>query len=117
MLNRKTLLLTVVSGSIMLSGLSAMAGGKGDAKAGKKVFETNCASCHGLTGKGDGAVASALNPKPRNFVEAKFKYGSDDASLFKTISAGKGVMPPWKGILSDKQINDVIAHVRTLKKK
>ena len=117
MLNRKTLLLTVVSGSIMLSGLSAMAGGKGDAKAGKKVFETNCATCHGLTGKGDGAVAAALNPKPRNFVEGKFKYGSDDASLHKTIANGKGVMPAWKAILKDKQIDDVIAYIRTFKKK
>ena len=117
MLNRKILLLTVISGSLVLSGLSAMAAGKGDAKAGKKIFETNCATCHGLTGKGDGVASSALNPKPRNFFEAKFKYGSDDASLFKTISLGKGIMPPWKGILSDKQINDVIAHVRTLKKK
>ncbi len=35
-----------------------------DAKVGKADYEMHCASCHGETGKGDGPVAQALNPKP-----------------------------------------------------
>lgn len=88
----------------------------GDAKNGKKVFEQNCASCHGIAGKGDGAAAAALNPKPANFAKAVFKYGSKDADLEKTIKNGKGVMPKWGGVIPDKNIKDVIAYIRTLKK-
>ncbi|MFN8578965.1 MAG: c-type cytochrome [Candidatus Sericytochromatia bacterium] len=90
---------------------------QGNINEGKKIYEQNCASCHGIKGKGDGTVGAALNPKPRNFVEAKFKYGSDDKSLYKTISNGKGIMPQWKGILSDKQINNVISYIKTFKGK
>ena len=89
----------------------------GNAKEGKKIFEQNCAACHGLKGTGDGAAAAALNPKPRNFKEAKFKYGSTDADLHKTITNGKGSMPPWKAVLKPKQIDDVISYIRTLKGK
>jgi cbb3-type cytochrome c oxidase subunit III len=106
----------VMTSSLLLSN-SAIAGGKGNASAGKKVYEQNCATCHATSGKGDTPIAASLNPKPRNFVEAKFKYGSDDASLHKTIANGKGVMPAWKAILKDKQIDDVIAYIRTFKKK
>lgn len=42
---------------------------------GKKVFNTNCAMCHGNEGKGDGAAGAALNPKPRNLVEGKWTQG------------------------------------------
>ena len=106
----------VITSSLLLSN-SVLAGGKGNVASGKKIYEQNCATCHGMSGKGDSPIAASLNPKPRNFVEAKFKYGSDDASLHKTIANGKGVMPSWKAILKDKQIDDVISYIRTFKKK
>lgn len=55
---------------------------------GKKVFSTNCAICHGAEGKGDGAAGAGLNPKPRNFVEGKWRYGGDSITLFKTLQNG-----------------------------
>lgn len=114
MFKKTTLFYVIASTSILFVANSALA--KGSAKEGKKVYEANCATCHGVKGKGDGAVGAALNPKPRNFVEGKFKYGSTDKDLFKTISNGKGIMPSWKASLNEKQINDVIAYVRTFKK-
>lgn len=89
---------------------------KGDASSGKKIFATNCASCHGVKGAGDGVAAAALNPKPANFAKGKFKYGSTDAALKKIIKSGKGSMPPWGSVLSDKDVDNLIAHIRTLKK-
>jgi mono/diheme cytochrome c family protein len=85
---------------------------------GKKVFQLNCATCHGVTGTGDGPASTALNPKPANFVKGKFKYGTSDVQLFKTISGGisGSAMPPWKGTLTDEQINHVIYYVKSLKK-
>jgi mono/diheme cytochrome c family protein len=52
---------------------------------GHKVFVTNCAMCHGQDGKGDGPAGASLNPKPRNFVEGKWKQGGRSQDLFKTI--------------------------------
>jgi mono/diheme cytochrome c family protein len=37
--------------------------------AGKKLFASNCASCHGETGQGDGKAGATLNPKPANLVD------------------------------------------------
>jgi mono/diheme cytochrome c family protein len=56
---------------------------------GKTLFTTNCSACHGVSGRGDGAAATALNPKPRNFTSAEgWKYGAGMARVVRTISQG-----------------------------
>lgn len=56
---------------------------------GKELFTTNCASCHGDAGKGDGPGAAALNPKPRNFaLNDNWKNGRNLTSMFKTLEEG-----------------------------
>ncbi len=84
---------------------------------GKVVFEANCAGCHGIAGDGMGPAAAALNPKPRNFVTWKMKYGDDNGSLTKTLQNGiKGsAMPAWKDTLTQDQISSVIAYIKTFK--
>lgn len=88
--------------------------------AGKTVYEANCSGCHGMTGNGAGPAAAALNPKPRNFIEAKFKYppNAKDTDLFKTVEKGVPgtAMPSWKDSLSEEQRWSVIAYVRTFHK-
>jgi len=42
----------------------------GNAARGAETYKTMCSSCHGATGKGDGAASAALNPKPANFQDA-----------------------------------------------
>ena len=112
---------TVVS--LMLPG-SALAG---DAAAGKTVYEANCASCHGTSGKGDGPVGSALNPPPRDFTVGDFKFDTDgdgkpgtDTDLTDVIKngamkyGGSALMAPWP-TLNDAQVADIVAHIRSLK--
>ena len=55
---------------------------------GKAIYAVNCASCHGVGGKGDGPAAAALNPKPRNFTETYWKYGGGPARIVQTITTG-----------------------------
>lgn len=35
---------------------------------GERVYEANCESCHGLSGKGDGALAATQNPPPADLT-------------------------------------------------
>ncbi|HET6756799.1 MAG TPA: c-type cytochrome [Burkholderiales bacterium] len=79
---------------------------------GKALFEKYCATCHGKEGRGDGPAASALDPKPVDLV-AMAGHHSDGDYAWK-ISNGRGAMPPWKGVLDEKQIWDVVNYVQDL---
>src|SRR5258705_12332413 len=57
------------------------------ASAGAEVFKSNCASCHGDTGQGDGPAGTTLYPAPKNLVELQSRVGDD--YLFWRISTGK----------------------------
>jgi len=99
-----------------------------DAAAGKALFEANCASCHGVGGKGDGPVGAALNPPPRDFTVGAFKFDAngdgapgEDGDLVLVIQkgamayGGSALMAPWP-TLTEAQIADIIAYIRTFKK-
>jgi high-affinity iron transporter len=85
------------------------------ATAGANVFNTNCSTCHGSQGHGDGPAGAALDPAPKNLVELS-KIASDDY-FFWRISTGRSgtAMVAWKGVLTDEQIWQVIAYIHTLK--
>ncbi len=98
-----------------------------DAAAGKATFELNCVSCHGVSGKGDGPVGAVLQPPPRDFSQGDFKFDTDgdgkpgtDADLKAVIAQGAAafggspLMAPWP-TLSDDDVANVIAHIRSLK--
>jgi mono/diheme cytochrome c family protein len=88
---------------------------KGDGNA-KKTVETNCVSCHGPGGKGDGPAAAALPPpKPANWT-AEAVQKETDGELFWKISNGRGAMPPWKH-LPEKDRWELVNYLRTLKGK
>jgi caa(3)-type oxidase subunit IV len=56
---------------------------------GRELFQTNCVTCHGVTGQGNGPASTALNPKPRNFTSAEgWKNGRAPSQIFKTVSEG-----------------------------
>lgn len=84
-----------------------------DVKAGKMIYERNCASCHGRNGKGLGEYS----PTP-DFTNAKtMSSRTDEQLLEKVANGGKGTgMPAWKGRLSDKERRDVIGYIRTFAK-
>ena len=82
----------------------------------KKAIETNCVSCHGPSGKGDGPAAAALPPpKPANWTADAVQKQSD-GELFWKISNGRGAMPPWKH-LPDNERWEIVNYIRTLKGK
>ena len=84
------------------------------AAEGAEVFRTNCETCHGPQGHGDGPAGQALEPEPGNLAEVQARAGDD--YLFWRIHDGKPgtSMVAWRGILSDEQIWQVVAFIRTL---
>jgi mono/diheme cytochrome c family protein len=89
-----------------------------DLATGLAVFAHHCVSCHGERGAGDGEAGAGLNPPPANLAAAVRRPISSDAYLFWTIAEGGGpvgsAMPPFKGVLSEDEIWQVIAHLREL---
>jgi mono/diheme cytochrome c family protein len=85
------------------------------AAKGADVFKAYCEVCHGQQGHGDGPAAASLSPKPKNLAALQVDVGDD--YLYWRISTGREgtAMIAWKGILTDEQIWQVIAFVRTLK--
>ncbi len=89
-------------------------------EAGKVIYANNCAACHGATGQGDGPSAAALDPRPSNLADPTMMNSMTDSYLFWRISEGgvaapfNSQMPPWKGVLSEEEIWQVITFVRTL---
>ena len=83
-----------------------------DAQAGKAVYDSKCKMCHAADGKGNPAIAKALNATIRPLGSAEVQ-GKSDAQLKKDSTDGTGKMKPVK--LTDTQASDVVAFVRTLK--
>jgi hypothetical protein len=52
------------------------------------VWTQRCSTCHGAGGKGDGAAAVALTPKPRDFTLAAWQTSVTDEHIEKTILEG-----------------------------
>ncbi len=93
-----------------------------DAAAGKVKYQQFCGACHGAGGKGDGPGAASLNPKPRDHTDGKYMKTLTDDQRFKITKMGgpavgkSPTMPPWGGALSDQDIKNVVAFIRTLAK-
>jgi mono/diheme cytochrome c family protein len=93
------------TGGETTGGETTPAGGKGDPAAGKEVFTSaGCVGCHTL------ADASATGTVGPNLDEAKPPYDL----VVTRVTNGKGPMPPFKGQLTDQQIQDVAAYVSSV---
>lgn len=95
------LALTGLSGLLACSTVLA-----GDNNKGRQVYGSNCAICHGQTGR------SVMAGAP-NFDRGEGMMRADSA-LLAQIRSGKNACPAFRGILPDRDILDVIAHLRTL---
>jgi len=99
-----------------------------DAAAGKAIYDGKgaCASCHGIAGKGDGAAAAALNPKPRDFSTGDFVLDTDgdgktgtEADLFNVIKDGAAkyggaATMPGRADIPDAEIKALAVYVLSL---
>lgn len=82
-------------------------------RRGEKLFQGNCAFCHGADGTGKNWIGSFLEPHPRNLRDPAFMETMTRTRLSKTIREGlPGTsMPAWKSILATDEITAIVAYV------
>lgn len=119
---KKQLIKLLLIGLIMVSGINGIGliNAKGQEEVQKKVsleiskefFDTRCAACHGVEGKGK----KAINPKIPNFTSASWQFSKTDEELFVAIENGKGIgrgtMPKWKGLIKPEEMKALVIYIR-----
>ena len=91
-----------------------------DMEQGKRIYRENCAPCHGEAGKGDGVGARSLPVRPADHTNPAAMTSRTDAFLRDVIAKGgkamglSSFMPAWQGIFKDKEIEDLVAYIRSL---
>ena len=90
---------------------------------GKRLYETNCANCHGPHAQGAIKAGTEISiiaergvKQPPDLTDQAWDHGSTDTAIFTVIKQGipLGMMPPYEGRLSDVDIRNVVAYVRSL---
>lgn len=90
-----------------------------DVEAGKAKYDQLCANCHGTTGKGDGPTGAALDPQPRDMTDPEWQESTSDEKIAKVIQDGGAasglspLMPPFGGSLSDQDVENLVAYIRS----
>lgn len=84
----------------------------GDPVSGREIYVNICIRCHGIDGKG--ALGIKLVPRPADLTSQAVQSRLD-GTLFRRIHEGKPntAMGAWKHSLSDEEIWDILAYVRT----
>ena len=82
-------------------------------RRGERLFQGNCAFCHGADGTGKNWIGSFLEPHPRNLTDGKVMAGMSRARLIQVIREGiPGTsMPAWKSVLDAADIHAIAAYV------
>jgi high-affinity iron transporter len=86
-------------------------------KNGKKIFENNCAVCHGMAGHGDGPLAKEFDPSPAVLSNPKLTGDAHTTAYdnFEVINVGiaNTKMISWSAYLSETQIWNVTYYLRS----
>lgn len=84
---------------------------------GREVYQANCSSCHGATGRGDGPAASALTPRPSDLTNAAALAASSPLDFYRRITVGTAgtAMTPYENLLSSEDRWAVALYASTLR--
>jgi len=95
----------------------------GNAEKGEQIYGKRCLGCHGADGDGLSPAAKRLNPPPRDFASGMYKIKTtgfddivpNDEDIFRMIRDGMPgtAMPGWSDVLSDQDMWDLVAYVKT----
>jgi len=81
---------------------------------GKKVYNTQCALCHGEKGDGKGDLAKEMTLTLSDFTKPDALAKRTDGELLAIISTGKDPMPSQKGRMTESQLWNLVNYLRAL---
>ena len=93
---------------------------------GKKVYDVNCAACHGNMAQGAvkaGVKISIIDEQggkqPPDLTDNQWDHGSSDGEIYAVIKKGlpPTMMAGWDGRVSDTEIWSMLNYIRSLAKK
>jgi mono/diheme cytochrome c family protein len=76
----------------------------GDDSKGEELYKASCVVCHGPQGTGGIGPRLAGN-----------SVLSNEQAFWKTVYDGRHVMPPLKGAVTEQQMADILAWLKTLR--
>lgn len=83
---------------------------------GQDFYQENCASCHGVSGLGDGEAANSLNPSPALLAYMiQMPMSVDEYMLWSISEGGESFgteMPAFKDVLTQEEIWKIITYMR-----
>ena len=92
----------LVLGALAAGMLEARAQGQQLADAGKELYDSDCAECHGDDLRNTGGAFDLR------------ELGANERPRFdQSVMNGKGQMPPWKGVLGPAELDQLWAYVRS----
>lgn len=77
-----------------------------DPNKGGEIYKVHCVSCHGASGK-------SVMPGAPNFSPNEKAMLRPDMFILTRIKEGKNACPAYQGVLSDRDIMNVISYMRT----
>ena len=83
----------------------------------KKVYEYDCAMCHGPNGNGKGDLAAEMKPPLKDYTDPAALKDMSDGELFYVIKNGKGQMPSEGDRAKTDDLWNMVVLVRSFAKK
>jgi len=83
-------------------------------------YKLYCTQCHGLNGNGMGINKVDMPTTPRDHTNTEEMAKLSDKNIYQAIRDGgaavskSSLMPPWKGVMTDPEINDMVKYLRKL---
>lgn len=95
---------------------STLFGGALSLAIGRRIYEEDCAACHGKDGRTDAESAKFLRPPPRNLSDPFEMARVDDGRMYAAIKLGRPgtAMGGWGELLTPPDIIHLMRYVRTL---
>lgn len=91
---------------------------RGDAKRGAPLHLQHCAACHGVDGKSE-VIVMHMDEPPKDQSDPLYMKTLPDEYLYLVVCKGGAalgknfIMPEFGGVISDQDIRDLIAWIRT----
>ena len=95
---------------------------KRPSSAASRLYEAQCAVCHGVNGDGKGPRGTEMAGQiwswghgrgPGIFTDINYMVQRNGADLANTIEDGSGLMPSFRGKLTAAQVNGLVDYIYT----